>query len=298
MALLLVDGDNLLMRAAKATERTDLTSDEGEPTAALVAFCGQVGRFIASIDMGRMVVCWDRGHDLRTSLYPEYKGNRHERPESQHVTDAFVLARGMLSAADIPQIAVDGFEADDLIAYYARLNGESLGSEVAILSADRDLLQLVSDQVTQIRPGVDPEHWGPDQVLGKFGCTPEQYPLVKALMGDKGDNVPGVPGIGEKRAVKHLSSNEWDLEKTIREVPKLTEYGEQIRMALDLVDLRTPNPHLPDLPDVDLYAPDYRALASFFDSLNMKMAADQARMESFWASAQLAFGRRLSHAKG
>lgn len=238
---LLVDGNNLLVRAVEATRRTAMTSPDGIDTSALVVFIRTLSRHVRYEKPFRVVVCWDAGYDMRTALYPPYKANRPTAPdpyrrESRRLTEEF------LELARVPQARIEGVEADDLIASYWR----AATAPVTILSNDKDMLMLAGDTPTghrceQIRPssgGADTDRWDEGRVTEYFGCTPAQLPLVMSLTGDTSDNIPGVPGIGPKFAVKHLTAANWDLDAVTHKA--IAEHRDNGNVAIyrQLVDLR------------------------------------------------------------
>jgi 5'-3' exonuclease len=150
------------------------------------------------------------------------------------------LAKEFLSLANIRHMEQPGVEADDLISIYwsQRLNDERL----VILSGDKDFLQLLDGWTEQIRPGtgVD-ERWTANRVRTEMQCKPEHIPLVMALTGDSGDNVPGVPGFGHKTACKWLARFDWDLDKLLDgNVAKLVGQRDVVQRNLKLVNLRVP----------------------------------------------------------
>ena len=211
---LVVDGNNLLVRAVFAAKggRVHLSNHDGVPTAALHIFINLLAKYVRQESPDNMVVCWDGGRSSsRTALFSEYKGQRAERPEEEDRDRPFSQAKEFLSLAGIHHVERPGVEADDLVA--AHWAGKHSSERMVILSADKDFLQLLDGWTEQIRPGTGiDERWTRSRVRGEFGCTPEQYRLVMALMGDASDGIPGVPGFGLKTSVKMLSKYGWSLE--------------------------------------------------------------------------------------
>jgi 5'-3' exonuclease len=149
---LVVDGNNLLMRATRAMERSNLSA-HGVPTGPLVAFVNSLTQYVRVVDPARMVVCWDGGHVYRTRLLATYKQGRRSRGyRYETVGDPFSLAKEFLTLSGIHHVLMPGVEADDLVAYYCQNRDQA---RVVILSGDKDLLQLLSgdDDVTQFRLG-------------------------------------------------------------------------------------------------------------------------------------------------
>lgn len=274
---LLIDGNNLLVRAVEATRRAAMNAADGTDTSALVAFTKTLARHLREEQPFRAVVLWDAGYARRLALYPDYKATRPQ------VTDPYrshsrALAYEFLTLARIPQQRVEGEEADDLIAAHWR----TATAPVVVLSSDKDLLQLVGETPTgqtceQIRLSswdTPTDRWDAARVAEHFGCTPAQLPLAMALAGDSSDNIPGVSRIGMKTAVKHLSAAGWDL--TAVEHPGIVAAREDGSVAVyrQLVDLRETTLAVPPIPPLSLTTPgpdqDWRALAGFLARYQLK----------------------------
>lgn len=242
MTTLLVDGNNLLARADFAAKNRHIEmSANGVNTAALVLFVNMLSKYVRLTRPERIHVCWDAGHKMRDDLYPEYKAARKQRPsEDSPDTQPFAQAKEFLTLAGISHRCVLEWEADDLIALYCR----TTPGKIVILSGDKDLLQLVHDdkvgggkyQTTQIRPP-DEVEWTEETVKDKFGIEPHLLPQYLALVGDPGDGVPGLRGIGPKKAVKMISEAEGDWEVLLAALSP--EKAAEARLMHSLVDLRT-----------------------------------------------------------
>ncbi|MFM8989658.1 MAG: DNA polymerase I, partial [Alphaproteobacteria bacterium] len=198
----LVDGSGYIFRAFFAI-KTPMTRADGTPVGAVFGFCSMLWKLLQDQDCDHIAVIFDAGRrSFRNDIYPEYKAHRPEAPPE--LVPQFALVREATRAFAVPAIEVAGFEADDLIATYARRAREA-GAEVTIVSSDKDLMQL-------IRPGVrmyDPlksKPIGEDEVREKFGVGPDRVVDVQALAGDSTDNVPGVPGIGVKTAAELVNA--------------------------------------------------------------------------------------------
>lgn len=238
---LLVDGNNLLIRAVEATRKAGMTSPDGTDTSALVGFVRTLSRHIRDEQPFRVVVCWDAGYDMRTALYPPYKANRPTAPDPYRRTSRR-LAEEFLELARVPQIKVEGVEADDLIASYWR----AATGPTVILSSDKDMMMMVGQTptghpCTQIRLSsfnTPTDYWDEARVTEYHGCTPAQLPIFMALTGDPADNIPGVKGIGKKFALKHLTAAGWDLDAVTH--PNIAEARDNgsIEIYRQLVDLR------------------------------------------------------------
>lgn len=244
MKSLVVDGTNIAMRSLKAAERSAPLSinvdDEEIPTGPTYLFINTFTKYVRQEAPDRLVVCWDGGRSRhRMSIYSGYKSQRLKSDDGGVKDLNFRLIKEFLTLSGIHHIEYEGIEADDLVAAYSR-SGSKEG-EVVILSGDKDFLQLVGERVSQIRPGVNPERWGPTEVETMMGCTPENLVKVMALAGDPQDGVPGVQGFGMKTAVKFLTKYEWDLEALLAAGEKKLEGKEgEVRRNYALVDLRHP----------------------------------------------------------
>jgi len=240
VTLHLVDGSGYIFRAYYALP--PLTSPSGVPVGAVYGFCNMLHRLIEKVDGNRLLVIFDAGRKtFRQDIYPEYKAHRPPPPDD--LIPQFSLIREACIAFGVPMVELPGFEADDLIAAYAKAC-IAKGDETQIISADKDLMQL-------LRPGVT--MWDPMKnkpideqvVFEKFGVSPDKVIDVQALCGDSSDNIPGVPGFGPKTAaelIQTFGSLENLLEK-ISEIKQprrrdlLTEHAELARISKKLVTL-------------------------------------------------------------
>jgi DNA polymerase-1 len=238
--VLLVDGNNLLIRAMKATEYgVDMTAN-GVSTAALVVFINTLTRHVREQQPDKMVVAWDSrtGSDYRLAIDPEYKANRAlaTLDWEERKGENFWLAKEFLACCNIFQVSRPGVEADDIIAAYWRQC--RYRHKVVILSSDKDFMQLLTDGTEQIRlsaGGAPTDVWTEERVVEEYGYHPSNIGKIMALTGDKGDNVPGIPGIGPKTAVKILAEADWDLDRV--EHKKITDRA-ALATNYSLVDLR------------------------------------------------------------
>jgi DNA polymerase-1 len=191
--LLLVDGSGYIFRAFHALP--PMTRADGTPVNAVYGFTSMLMKLVDDVQPDRIAVIFDTSRKtFRSDIYPEYKANRSEPPED--LIPQFALVREATTALSLPQLEMHGFEADDLIATYASL-AEAQGLQTVIVSSDKDLMQLVRGNVTMLDP-MKQRQIGPDEVVERFGVTPDKVVDVQALAGDSTDNVPGVPGIGIK----------------------------------------------------------------------------------------------------
>ena len=180
-----------------------MSTTTGQPTNAVFGFTSMLINLLRDEEPTHVGVAFDVSRKtFRTAAYADYKAGRQETPDD--FRGQVTLIREVLEALRIPSLAVDGFEADDVIATLT-VQAEAAGFDVLICTGDRDALQLVDDHVTVLYPkrGVsDLTRFTPGEVQAKYGLTPRQYPDYAALRGDPSDNLPGIPGVGEKTAAK------------------------------------------------------------------------------------------------
>ncbi len=243
--LYLVDGSGYIFRAYHALP--PLTRKDGTPVNAVLGFCNILTRFLAELGNGdrpsHLAVIFDAGrHTFRNALYPAYKAHRPDPPED--LVPQFALIRAATRAFNVCQLERDQYEADDIIATLAE-TARARGARVTIVSSDKDLMQLVGGLVEMLDP-VKGRRIGPPEVEEKFGVGPDKVIEVQALMGDSVDNVPGVPGIGQKTAAE-LIRTYGDLETLLARTaeikqPKrrqtLEENADKARISHELVRLK------------------------------------------------------------
>lgn len=201
--LILIDGNNIIYRAFFAMP--PLTNTAGQQTNAVYGFTTMLLRLIEEHKPTHMIVAFDAGKvTFRHEGYEDYKGGRQKTPPE--LSEQFPLLKDLLRNLGVPQFEIGNYEADDIIGTISRQADEA-GRQVMIVSGDKDMLQLASEHTTValIRKGVtEVELYGPEQIREKYDLTPEQIIDLKGLMGDASDNIPGVPGVGEKTALKLL----------------------------------------------------------------------------------------------
>jgi DNA polymerase-1 len=281
--LLLFDGHSLAYRAFYALPVENFSTSTGQPTNAVYGFTSMLINVLRDEQPTHVAVAFDVSrHTFRTEEFPAYKANRAASPaEFKGQVD---LIQEVVRAMGIPAVQCDGFEADDVIA---TLTGRALvaGGEVFIVTGDRDAFQLVNDQVTVLYPkkGVsDLARMTPGAVQEKYGLSPTQYPDYAALRGDPSDNLPGIPGVGEKTAAKWI--NEYgslaQLIDRVTEVPG--KAGDALRSALpqviinrDLTALRADVPINLAIPDCELRAWDEAAVEQVFEALQFRTLRDR-----------------------
>ncbi|WP_421980507.1 DNA polymerase I [Roseibium sp.] len=247
--LILVDGSTFIFRAYHALPPLTRKPD-GLPVGAVSGFCNMLWKLLQEgltpeegDEPTHFAVIFDHSSKtFRNSIYPEYKANRPEPPED--LVPQFGLIREATRAFSVPCVEQEGFEADDLIATYAR-QAADMGAQVTIVSGDKDLMQLIGPRVGMIDT-MKNKVFGEPEVFEKFGVGPDKVIEVQSLAGDSVDNVPGVPGIGLKTAA--LLINEFgDLETllagahTIKQNKRrenLIEFADQARVSKELVTLK------------------------------------------------------------
>ena len=274
----LIDGSAFIFRAFHALPPLSRKSD-GLPIGAVSGFCNMLFKMVED-NRGpdaptHVAVIFDKGsHTFRNEMYPEYKANRDEMPED--LRPQIPLTRDATRAFNIACIEKEGYEADDIIATYARQAREA-GGRVTIISSDKDLMQLVGGGV-EMFDAMKNTRIGVEEVEAKFGVGPDRVIDVQALAGDSVDNIPGAPGIGIKTAA--LLINEYgDLETLLARAdeikqPKrretLIEKVDQIRMSRDLVTLDQNTPDLEPLEDLDLREPVADDLLAFLTEMEFR----------------------------
>ena len=203
--IVLVDGNNLLFRSYYATAYTGniMRNKEGFPTNGLYGFVNMINKIIAEEIPEYMMVAFDIGKTFRHEKYDEYKGGRKETPEDLKVQ--FPVAKKILTAMGIKYLECVGYEADDIIGTVALWCEKDPEYEALIVSSDKDLLQLISDETTvKLLKTKDYIMMDKKAFIETYGFEPIKMIDLKALMGDTSDNIPGVKGIGEKGAIKLL----------------------------------------------------------------------------------------------
>lgn len=204
--LFLLDAYALIFRAYYAFIRNPRINSKGMNTSAIFGFTNVLNNILKTEKPTHIAVCFDPpGGTFRHEEYTEYKANRDETPEDIRSAVPWILK--IIEAFNIPIILKEGFEADDVVGTLAKM-AEKEGFTTYMMTSDKDYGQLVSDNIFMFRPGVrgnGAEVWGIPEICEKFGINrPDQVIDVLGLMGDKVDNIPGIPGIGEKTAAKLL----------------------------------------------------------------------------------------------
>ena len=290
----LVDGSGYIFRAYHALP--PMTRADGTPINAVFGFCTMLWKLLedamAAGEATHLAVIFDTSRvSFRTQIYPDYKANRPPPPED--LVPQFPIFREAVRAFGIPCLELDGFEADDLIATYARLAREA-GMAAVIVSSDKDLMQLVGGGVTMLDP-MKNRVIDVDQVVEKFGVPPAKVVDVQALAGDATDNVPGVPGIGVKTAAQ-LIGDYGDLDTLLDRAgeikqPKrrqnLIEFADLARVSRELVRLKDDVEIEPPVTDLHVRLDQPEGLIEFLKTQDFKslLAKATARLAGDDAAA-------------
>ena len=236
--LLLIDGHSLAYRAFYALPVENFATASGQPTNAIYGFASMLINLIASEKPTHIAAAFDVSRKtFRSERFPEYKANRSATPDEFRSQTAYLFE--LVHAFGIRHFAVEGFEADDIIATFAK-RAEKDGFQTLICTGDRDSFQLVNPNTTVLYPkrGVtDLSRMTPEEVFAKYGLTPTQYPDFAALRGDPSDNLPSIPGVGEKTAAKWIVEY-GSLEKLVANAEKIPgKAGDSFRANIENVML-------------------------------------------------------------
>ena len=284
----LVDGSGYIFRAFHALP--PMTRPDGTPVNAVYGFTSMLLKLVEDADAEYVAVIFDTARKtFRNDLYPDYKAHRPEPPEE--LVPQFALIREATRAMNLPAIELAGFEADDLIATYARM-AAAQGKDVTIVSSDKDLMQLVGPGIRMLDP-IKNRSIGPDEVMERFGVPPEKVVDVQALAGDSTDNVPGVPGIGVKTAAE-LINTYGDLETLLARASEIKQPKRReslmtnalkARLSRDLVRLRDDVPVEHDIATFAVKPPDPAKLVPFLHQQGFQSII--ARFEAKHGSAPI-----------
>jgi len=238
--LILIDGSAYIFRAYYALP--PMTRKDGTPINAVFGFTNMLVKLIEDYREERLIVIFDAAREnFRNKIYSQYKANRGETPED--LIPQFDLIKQCVKAFNIPQLEIEGFEADDIIATYSE-DATKLNIPALIVSSDKDLMQLVNNNVQMLDP-MKNKKIGIAEVIEKFGVEPNKVVQIQALTGDKVDNIPGALGIGPKTALE-LIKEYGDIEGVIKNADKIKQEKrkniikdseDDIRISLKLVSL-------------------------------------------------------------
>ncbi|MFQ6671911.1 MAG: DNA polymerase I, partial [Candidatus Tectimicrobiota bacterium] len=269
--LYLIDGTSFIFRAFFAI-RQYLSTKAGLPTNAIYGFTTMLTKLIAEEQPEHLAIAFDPpGPSFRVELYPDYKAHRPEPPAD--LVPQFEWIFKLVEALRIPQLAVAGYEADDVLATVARW-AEAHDIAVTIISGDKDLFQLVSDRV-ELYDTLKDIRYTPTEVEAKMGVAPEHIVELLGLMGDSVDNIPGVPGVGAKTAAKLLGQF-GSLEAALAGAGEvsgaklrenLAHYADQARLSAELCRLKDDVPLELDLAHLKRQEPDWPTLTALLKEL-------------------------------
>jgi DNA polymerase-1 len=234
--LLLIDGHSMAYRAFYALPAENFTTASGQHTNAIYGFATMLLSLLSSEKPTHVAVAFDVSRKtFRSEIFPEYKANRAKTPDEFRSQMSYL--HELVSAFGITQFEVEGYEADDILATITK-RAEKEGAEVFICTGDRDSFQLVNDKTTVLYPkrGVsDLARMTPEAVQEKYGMSPAQYPDFAALRGDPSDNLPSIPGVGEKTAAKWVVEY-GSLQELLSNVDKVGgKVGQALRDSIDNV---------------------------------------------------------------
>lgn len=282
--LFLLDAYALIFRAYYALIKNPRINSRGMDTSAIMGFMNSLFDVIRREQPDHLAVCFDKdGSAERTEMFPEYKANRDETPDAIRVAVPWI--QKILKAMHIPCIEVSGLEADDIIGTLAK-QAEKEGYQVFMVTPDKDFGQLVSENIFMYRPsrmGNGIEIWGIPEIQQRFGVeTPDQVIDYLGMMGDSSDNIPGLPGVGEKTAKKFIQqfgSLEGLLENTDQLKGKMRERiednAELGRLSKKLATICVDCEVRFDEKDYELSVPDSQKVQEIFEELEFRRLKDQ-----------------------
>ncbi len=280
--LFLIDGSSYIFRAFYAIGH--LSNSKGLPTNAIYGFTQMLLKVLKDHQPDFLAVAFDsKAPTFRSEVYKDYKANRPAMPEG--LVPQLPYIKKIIEGYRIATLELDGFEADDLIGTVAK--GLESEVDIIIITGDKDILQLVDDRI-QVFDTMKEKRYGVQEVIERFGVKPEQVVEVMGLAGDAIDNIPGVPGIGEKTAIElikrfgtvenllaHLDQIE---RKKLKE--KLESYGELARLSQRLATIDTNVPFPYQLKDFSLLPPDVKTLKEVFKELEFNKLLKELPQET------------------
>ncbi len=272
--LLLLDAMALIYRAYYALNRNPRINSKGLNTSAILGFANTLTEVLKKEQPTHIAVGFDSiAPTLRKTDFAAYKANRQDTPEDIVNSIPYILQ--LLDAFRIPVLMMDGYEADDIIGTLAK-KAEGEGFQVFMMTSDKDFGQLVSENIFMLKPakgGNDAEIWGVKEVCERFGIEkPEQLIDILGLWGDSSDNIPGVPGIGEKKA-KRLISEFGSMENLLANVEDVKENREQALMSKSLATIMLDVPVNTDINALERQDPDPNKLIPLLEELEFRTFA-------------------------
>ncbi len=284
--LILIDGSAYIFRAYYGLP--PMNRADGTPINAVFGFTNMLVKLIEDYRDDKMIVIFDAAREnFRNTIFKDYKANRGETPED--LIPQFEIIRECVDAFNIPQLEIEGYEADDIIATYCNLAEKQKVNSI-IVSSDKDLMQLVTKEITMLDP-MKNKKIGIDQVIEKFGLPPEKVIQIQALTGDKVDNIPGAPGIGPKTALQ-LIQEFGDVHKLIKnanQIPQekkrniILDHEEDILVSLKLVKLKDDIKIPIDINKIHTYSSINKNdnLSKFLSKQGFKSIAERLKNNSF-----------------
>ena len=283
--LLLIDGHSMAYRAFYALPAENFKTSTGQPTNAIYGFASMLINLIKEEKPTHIAVAFDVSRrTFRTEKFADYKANRASTPDEfrsqlSHINE-------MINGFGIKHFELEGYEADDIIATFAKA-AEKKGFQTLICTGDRDSFQLVNGKTTVLYPkkGVtEMNRMTPEAVFEKYGLTPKQYPDFAALRGDPSDNLPSVPGVGEKTATKWIVDY-GSLEKLLEKSDEIGgKVGESLRKNIEMVKLNRELTHLlddvkinSDIDDLAWAGFDAVLMSSFFEKLEIRALKERLK---------------------
>ncbi|WCN00778.1 DNA polymerase I [Streptomyces sp. M92] len=284
--LMLMDGHSLAYRAFFALPAENFTTATGQPTNAIYGFASMLANTLRDEAPTHFAVAFDVSRKTwRSQEFTEYKANRSKTPDE--FKGQVELIGELLDAMHVQRFAVEGFEADDVIATLAT-QAEAEGFDVLIVTGDRDSFQLVSEHTTVLYPtkGVSElTRFTPEKVFEKYGLTPAQYPDFAALRGDPSDNLPGIPGVGEKTAAKWINQfgSFAELVERVEEVKgkagqNLRDHLESVKLNRRLTELERRVELPKTVTDLERAAYDRKGVAVILDTLEIRNPSLRERL--------------------
>ena len=262
---------------------------DGLPTGAVNGFCNMIYKLVEDtnrdVKPSHIAVIFDSARKtFRNDIYKDYKANRGEPPED--LIPQFQIIKDSVKAFGIQSIELPGFEADDIIATYARI-GNEMGWKVSIVSSDKDLMQIVDSNISLIDT-MKNKSIGPNEVIEKFGVDPTKVIDVQALAGDSSDNVPGAPGIGIKTAATLINEfgNLENLLKNCHQIKQnkrretLENFQEQILISKKLVTLKNDVSDIPSIDQLKSTKANINELIPFLSDLELNKLADRIKKKN------------------
>lgn len=290
--LILIDGSSYLYRAFHAFRSSvgaNLSNSHGQPTGAIFGVINMVRSLLASYPESQTIMIFDaKGKTFRHDMYSEYKANRPSMPDELRSQVDYI--HRIIKAMGLPLVAVTGVEADDVIGTYAK-QAEQTGKTVLVSTGDKDLAQIVTDNVNLIDTMKD-VIYDEQGVIDKFGIKPEQIIDYLTLVGDSSDNIPGVPKVGPKTAVKWLHEYQ-TLQGIIDNADSIGgKVGENLRDALEaiplskeLVTIRCDMEMEQDIVDLKSTEPDQQQLIKLYSELEFKKWLEELNIKELVADS-------------